>query len=109
MFPFAQVFNDLLLGSDHCPLITNCCIPLKSVPYNFKFESLWCTNDDCGGAISDAWNSEQPGSAMFKLTQKLKNCKEALQIWSKKTFGNNKAKIKRLNLSLSLVHQLLFS
>lgn len=38
---------------------------------------------------------------MFNLSQKLKSCKEALKVWSKKTFGNNKLNINSLNSTLS--------
>ncbi|KAH7853442.1 hypothetical protein Vadar_002449 [Vaccinium darrowii] len=109
LYPYAQVFHDLLLGSDHCPLIINVCIPLKKVPYQFKFESMWCTSDECGEVISGAWGIEHRGSAMFNLFQKLKKCREALMPWSRKKFGNNKKRVKDLKAQLGIVQQKAFS
>lgn len=102
LYPLAQVFHDLLVGSDHCPLILNCCIPLKKVPYSFKFESMWCTSDseECGDVIVSSWNSSQGGSPQVALVQKLKQCKEALKPWSKRTFRNNLEKIRSLKTQL---------
>lgn len=31
-FPKAQVFHDVIFGSDHCPLIIDLCVPLKKIP-----------------------------------------------------------------------------
>lgn len=50
-FPKAQVFQQVVLGYDHCPLILNCALPLKRVPKLFKFESMWCTHPSYEGVI----------------------------------------------------------
>ncbi|KAF7135399.1 hypothetical protein RHSIM_Rhsim08G0131400 [Rhododendron simsii] len=109
IYPFAQVFHDLLVGSDHCPLILNCCVPLKKVPYSFKFESMWCTSDECNEVIANSWNSNHRGSALSILTHKLKHCRDALKPWSKRTFGNNLDRIKALKAQLAVIQQEPFS
>ncbi|KAG5530896.1 hypothetical protein RHGRI_025747 [Rhododendron griersonianum] len=103
LFPHAQVFHGLTIGSDHSPIIVNCCIPPKRVPYVFKFESMWCTSENCKDIISNAWAVNLRGSAMFQLVQKLKKCKGALRPWSKMEFGNNVEKIKALKEHLALM------
>ncbi|KAG5549991.1 hypothetical protein RHGRI_015079 [Rhododendron griersonianum] len=103
LFPYAQVFHDVILGSDHAPLIVKVCIPLKKVPYRFKFESMWCTSEECGEIISGAWNSVQRGSEQTTLAQKLTKCRDALKVWSKKQFGNNLEKIRELKSQLGFV------
>ncbi|KAF7141896.1 hypothetical protein RHSIM_Rhsim06G0102000 [Rhododendron simsii] len=100
LFPLAQVLHDILVGSDHCPLILNCCLPLKRVLYSFKFESMWCTSEECGDVIASSWNTNQRGSPQVAVVEKLKHCKEMLKPWSKRTFGNNLEKIKSLKLQL---------
>ncbi|KAH7861692.1 hypothetical protein Vadar_029377 [Vaccinium darrowii] len=64
-FPKAQVFHDVIFGSDHCPLIIDLCVPLKKIPRLFKFESMWSTHQGCKDVIASAWNCLPPGSKMF--------------------------------------------
>lgn len=112
LFPYAQVFHDLILGSessDHAPLIVNVCIPLKKVPYRFKFESMWSTSEERGEIIKGAWNPNHSGSMQFGLVQKLAKCRDALKVWGKKSFGNNLEKIKELKSQLSYVQNKVFS
>ncbi|KAF7115523.1 hypothetical protein RHSIM_RhsimUnG0053200 [Rhododendron simsii] len=103
IFPYAQVFHELMIGSDHSPIIVHCCIPPKRVPYVFKFESMWCTSENCKNIIANAWAVNCRGSAMFQLVQKLKNCRGALRPWSKMEFGNNVERIKALKENLALM------
>ncbi|KAL7181874.1 hypothetical protein ACSBR1_040730 [Camellia fascicularis] len=70
LFPCAQVFHELLVGSDHCPVVLNCCVPLKRVPRLFKFETMWSTNPDC-----------------------VECCRDGLKRWSKAHFENNSLNI----------------
>lgn len=102
-FPFAQVFHEVILGSDHCPLILNCDVPLQRVPKLFKFESMWTTHPDCFTVIEEAWNLPAVGSDMYKIVQKLKNCRRKLCTWSKDEFGNNKLKLDFLKDRLALL------
>lgn len=102
-FPKAQVFHEVVLGSDHCPLILNCTLPLKRVPKLFKFESMWSTHPTCEDIISDSWDSRVQGSSMFRLAQKLRNCRQSLKEWSAKEFGNNKRKLEALKSQLAVI------
>lgn len=102
-FPCAQVFHEVILGSDHCPLIVNCDVPLQKVPKLFKFESMWSTHPDCEMVIQSAWNKLVNGSDMYKLVCKLKNCREQLTQWSKEVFGNNKFKLDSLKEQLAII------
>ncbi|KAG5541025.1 hypothetical protein RHGRI_021047 [Rhododendron griersonianum] len=91
------------VGSDHCPLVVKYKIPLKKVPFSFKFEAKWTTHPECNQVIEVAWNQSQIGSHLFGLVQKLKKCREALMDWSKKTFGKDKMKLKLLQERLRIV------
>lgn len=44
MFPYAQVFHEVGLGFDHCPLILDLNVLLKKIPRLFKLESMWATH-----------------------------------------------------------------
>ncbi|KAE9461554.1 hypothetical protein C3L33_06540, partial [Rhododendron williamsianum] len=81
LFPLAQVLHELKVGSDHCPLLVKCRVPLKKVPFMFKFESKWSTHGDCSQVIGNAWSEPIRGSDLFRLAQKLKKCKHALLDW----------------------------
>ncbi|KAH7852749.1 hypothetical protein Vadar_028837 [Vaccinium darrowii] len=73
-FPKAQVFHDVILGSDHCSLILNLRVSLKRIPKLFKFKAMWFTHPSCKDIIHSSWNEHTLWSRMFKLTQKLKTC-----------------------------------
>ncbi|CAL5364828.1 unnamed protein product [Camellia sinensis] len=104
LFPCAQVFHESRIGSDHCPILINCCVPLKPIPHQFKFETMWSTSPSCGDVILQAWNQCPLGSPMFQLVQRLKSCRRSLLTWCKEEFGNNKVKINLLKSKLDALH-----
>lgn len=99
-FPLALVFHEPIVGSDHAPLILNCCVPLKKVKRIFKFESMWTTSPKCRDVICSSWSYSGPRSFMFSWNKKLKNCRSALKTWSKGEFGNNKTRLAKLKSQL---------
>lgn len=101
--------HEIRVGSDHCPLVIKCCVPLKKVPFNFKFESKWTTYSDCVQVVTRAWESQQGGSDLFGLARKLKKCKVALLEWSRQVFGKDKLKLKLLQSNLKAIQLLPFS
>lgn len=94
LFPTALVNHDLIFGSDHCPLILNLSTPRNKVPYRFKFESMWCTSEECKEIVSKAWNQPSNTSPDRALTSRLSRCSAALRKWGRSKFGNNNEKIK---------------
>lgn len=109
LYPTAQVFHEVKLGSDHCPLLIKLSNNLKKVPYQFKFESMWATSEECSGVIASASGCSTPGSAMYTMRSKLRSCQKNLQEWSKKTFGNNKKKIEDLTEKIRIIQGLPYS
>ncbi|KAF7154507.1 hypothetical protein RHSIM_Rhsim01G0139300 [Rhododendron simsii] len=103
LFPLAQVLHELKVGSDHCPLVVKCRVPLKKVPFIFKFEVKWTTHVDCSQVIGSAWSEPHRGSDLFRLAQKLKKCKHALMDWSKKVFGKDRMMLKQLQERIKLI------
>ncbi|XP_058195012.1 uncharacterized protein LOC131311532 [Rhododendron vialii] len=109
LWPTAQVFHEVKMGSDHCPLLIKLSNNLKKVPYQFKFESMWATSEECSRVIASAWDTSTPGSAMYSLRTKLRSCQKSLQEWSRKTFGNNKKRIEDLTEKIRIIQSLPFS
>ncbi|XP_028095770.1 uncharacterized protein LOC114293006 [Camellia sinensis] len=101
LYPYAQVFHDIQVGSDHCPLILNCILALKRVPWLFKFETMWSTSPECEEIIRKNWVDQFVGSPMFRLAKKLRACREGLKVWSKEHFGNNKIQIALIKSQLA--------
>ncbi|KAH7840972.1 hypothetical protein Vadar_024028 [Vaccinium darrowii] len=99
-FPNAQVFHEPIVGSDHAPLVLNCCVPLKRVKRVFRFESMWTTSPNCQDVIANSWTSDIDGSNMFVWCKKLKFCRKALKLWSKNEFGNNRIRLAKLKQQL---------
>ncbi|GKV53163.1 hypothetical protein SLEP1_g59701 [Rubroshorea leprosula] len=80
--------------SDHCPIL------LKNEkvdwgPKPFKFFDAWLDQPGCKEVIKDVWNhKEVKGWKGFKLKEKLKNTKQALKEWSRKSINEVDGKIK---------------
>ncbi|KAJ6419253.1 hypothetical protein OIU84_029380 [Salix udensis] len=57
--------------------------PRKSAPpqFQFKFLSLWTEQEEFISIIESAWQDPMEGSAMFKLTSKLRKVKTRLSNW----------------------------
>jgi hypothetical protein len=46
------------------------------------------SDSGCEKTIMNAWRSTRPGTAMFQVSHKLRECKHQLGSWSSETFGN---------------------
>lgn len=102
-FPKALVLHELVLGSDHCPLIVNLNVPLNKVPKLFKFESMWSTHPNYKDVINSSWNCPTSGSCIFQFVQRQKSHRKHLTEWSKHEFVNNKIKIDLLKTRLASI------
>lgn len=47
----------------------------------------------CEETIQASWNQHQNGTAMLKVSKKLKNCKKQLGAWSRQSFGSIKRQL----------------
>lgn len=66
--PYAQVFHEVFIGSDHCPILLNTVIPPKRVPRLFKFESMCTTSPVCEEVIASKWQGTFLGSPMSRVS-----------------------------------------
>ena len=91
LFPQVRVSHLQTSYSDHVPiLLTTHLANHQVLPKKFprRFEEKWVTHPDCEVVIQQAWNhTVNTGSPMYRLFEKIKNCRSAPVRWSKITFG----------------------
>ncbi|KAH7857525.1 hypothetical protein Vadar_013640 [Vaccinium darrowii] len=90
LFPFAVVFNEVMVGSDHSPIALDTNPKLAKPRKVFRFESFWTTEEECGEINKQEWSRDLGGSAMSKLERLLHRCKFRLHEWGKLKFGSFK-------------------
>lgn len=61
--------------SDHCMLILDTKLELRKQKRRFYFDKIWVEKPGVKEMIRKAWETENIGSAMFKVTSKIKRCK----------------------------------
>ena len=54
----------------------------------FHFEEVWNSDEGCENTIKESWESGVEETTMFKVANKLKQCKRGLGNWSRRMFGN---------------------
>ena len=59
----------------------------------FHFEEMWLDDRGCSDTVLRAWEIQQEGNPMFKVSKKLKKCKKMLKSWSKDHFGSVKRQL----------------
>lgn len=90
LFPFAVVFNEVMVGSDHSPIVVDTNPKLDRPRKVFRFESFWTTEEECGEIIKEEWSRDLGGTAMSRLERRLHRCRSRLQEWGKTKFGSFK-------------------
>ena len=102
-FPAASVRHLHYFSSDHRP------IKLVFDPNSesqrwfrrpFHVKEIWLADRGCSDTVLRAWEIQQEGTPMFKVSKKLKKCKKMLKSWSKDHFGNVKRQIAKTKESL---------
>uniref|UniRef100_A0A2N9J5F1 RNase H type-1 domain-containing protein n=1 Tax=Fagus sylvatica TaxID=28930 RepID=A0A2N9J5F1_FAGSY len=101
-FPRARVDHLDVIKSDHKCLWLNCETPSNRRQRRkpFRFEEMWMSDSGCEQTIMEAWSSARPGTEMFQVSHKLRECKHQLGIWSHESFGNVRKKIETTKLEL---------
>ncbi|XP_074299597.1 uncharacterized protein LOC141630732 [Silene latifolia] len=64
---------------DHCPCLISTdaiCVMRKA---SFKYYNMWALSDDFAFTVENSWHKEVVGTQMFRVVQKLKKLKPALQ------------------------------
>ena len=71
----------------------------------FRFEHTWLREDGCEDIIKEAWNTQHRGTAMFRLMQKIKQCRIKLLTWSQSQIRATPRKIAAKKAQLFLLEQ----
>ncbi len=88
LFPCSRIQHVVFALSDHMGLVLNSEAVIQGPQRNsrkrcFHFEHAWFREEGCEETISQAWETHQDGTAMFRLSQKIKQCRMGLISWSK--------------------------
>ncbi|XP_075658873.1 uncharacterized protein LOC142628713 [Castanea sativa] len=88
-FPEASVHHFTLSISNHCllTLYVHRRQPHKPVRKRFLFEAIWTREEGYREVIEEAWDSMRKDPD-FRLMDRLRSCKESLQGWNGRVFGN---------------------
>jgi hypothetical protein len=86
LFPNVTVHHLIFANSDHLGLLVDMVPGSSQVKQKkrrlFRFDHTWVREDGCEECIAAAWRSPQVGTPMFRLVQKIKNCRVQLLQWS---------------------------
>uniref|UniRef100_A0A2N9I4S0 Reverse transcriptase zinc-binding domain-containing protein n=1 Tax=Fagus sylvatica TaxID=28930 RepID=A0A2N9I4S0_FAGSY len=93
-FPNARIRHISVATSDHLGLVldtlgSNLSGPRK--PKRFRFENAWVKDPSCENVIAKAWGSSCEGTRMYKVCQKIKECRVRLLQWNR-TRGSGRTK-----------------
>lgn len=104
-YPGTQLFNLPAVGSDHSPIFLDSDFKEMKTPRKFRFELVWTELQECEQLIRNSWDIQIQGSNAFKLVKKLRNCREELRLWSKKTIPNNRTEIEDLMRKIGVIQK----
>ena len=88
LFPHASISHLIVASSDHVGLLLDSWTnqPRNSAPQRkrrmFRFEKAWLKEPGCEEVIESAWEVQPIGMAMYRVTQKIKQCRINLLQWS---------------------------
>ena len=103
----ARVFHSSMSVSNLCLLKLNLSKRQNRRPIKkrFLFEAMWTRDARCREVVELAWDPGR-GGLNFQLADKLRSCKEKLQRWNWKEFGNVKHTIKQKREQLQQLESL---
>ncbi len=86
LFPNVTVRHVVVANSDHMGLL----LKVVTTPIRvqrkkwrlFRFEHVWVREGSCEEVILEAWSHIQVGTPMFRLVQKIKQCRIKLLQWN---------------------------
>ena len=69
----------------------------------FYFDKIWLHREGVQQVIEKAWNKEEQGLRMFKITKKIKNCRIELLKWKDTFQANSRSRITDLKKELERI------
>ena len=71
----------------------------------FHFEEAWVKDEGCEDTIANAWFVSFNGSPMFRVCDKIKECRKRLLTWSKNSLCSLGKKIEEKQNRLQVLEQ----
>ncbi len=76
------------VGFDHSSMSLSASPLSSNKAFPFHFEKMWLSHPALEGNISHWWSIEVEGTAMYRVSQKLKNVKRNIKSWNRTNFGH---------------------
>ncbi|GAB2281649.1 hypothetical protein Dimus_039487 [Dionaea muscipula] len=80
-FPFGRLDHLHRPGSDHSPILLNCCVSWPKCNPRFIFDKRWSAHEDCGHIVVRCWGMHIRGSKWYQILKRLKKCRQNLISW----------------------------
>ncbi|XP_025679206.2 uncharacterized protein [Arachis hypogaea] len=104
-FPNASLIAMPAVSSDHTPIVLRL-QPKYKADKSFKFEAFWNDHKECEEIIKMSWKKkEHSNNEWGRLLKKMRNCKENLRNWSRKTFARADIEINKLKAELQKLQE----
>lgn len=100
VFEQARCQHLTTLASDHSMLMIDTIPATDRHKKRFYFDKRWLQKEGVHQVIERAWNIEEQGSRMFKITKKIRNCRIELLKWRNSFQANSRSKIQDLKKEL---------
>ncbi|CAN1292519.1 LINE-1 retrotransposable element ORF2 protein [Linum perenne] len=90
------------LFSDHCSILLNTDIQLKSLPKPFKFFRFWSEHPDYRDIVKRCWSTDVSGNSLLnKISGKLRVLKEDLKKLNRERYSDIRERVKVAELNLT--------
>ena len=99
-FESAKCHHIETLASDHSMLLLDTNPGIERKKKRFYFDKRWLQKEGIQQVVEQAWNREEQGSKLFKVTRKIRNCRIELLKWRNNVQANSRSKIEGLKQDL---------
>ncbi|KAH7843145.1 hypothetical protein Vadar_013178 [Vaccinium darrowii] len=105
MLRFSQAYVEHLnsVGSDHSALLLHLYPTVHQYRAPFRFDARWVQDEEVLPLIEQAWQAPVQGSKCFGVQQRIKECRNSIQVWKKHKRLNSRHKIEEIQKE---IHQI---
>ncbi|CAN1126675.1 LINE-1 retrotransposable element ORF2 protein [Linum perenne] len=87
--------------SDHCGMVLNTDVQMKSLPKSFRFFKMWCKHPDYPNIVEDAWKSGVSGSPLIRICKKLQLIKGELKKLNRRYYSDISQRVAEAELVMT--------
>lgn len=77
-WPNTLVTHEVVIGSDHCPLIIRCQPRTQRLKKLFRFEAFWAKEERCKEIMERCWRRQCAGDGFLRWQKKKNDCRSQL-------------------------------